>query len=127
MLTALNTLSASDYVRRMNIFSDSQLNRTPLPSPIEVWLSRANMEITCTVVLEDESTSTLDVNSLSMRGAQREMTGYFIAHGYTPVGSWEVEAESDNGYGGKEAVETSRKFKLSVFEFERTQAPAEPE
>jgi len=44
----------------VNIFSDSQLYRTPLPSPIEVWLSRTNMEITCTVVLEDERTSTLD-------------------------------------------------------------------
>jgi hypothetical protein len=111
----------------MNIFSDSKLHRTPLPSPVEVWLSQGNSEITCTVVLEDESTSTLDVNSLSMRGAQREMTGYFIAHGYTPVGSWEVEADSDNGSGGKEAVETSRKFKLSVIEFERAEVPAQSE
>lgn len=109
----------------MNIFSDSEVNRTPLPSPIEVWLSQANMEITCTVVLEDESTSTLDVNSLSMRGAQREMTGYLIAHGYTPIGDWAVEADSDNGYGGKETVETSRKFKLSAFEFERAQVAAQ--
>jgi len=103
----------------MNIFSDSEVNRTPLPTPIEVWLSQANMEITCTVVLENESTSTLEVNSLSMRGAQREITGYLIAHGYTPVGRWEVEAGSDNGYGGKDTVETSRRFKLTVFEFER--------
>ena len=109
----------------MNIFSDSELNRTPLPTPIEVWLSQANMKITCTVVREDESTSSLDVNSLSIRGAQREMTGYLIARGYTPVGSWEVEADSDNAYGGKDAVETSRKFKLSVIEFERAQAPAQ--
>ena len=111
----------------MNIFSDSEVNRTPLPSPIEVWLSQTNMEITGTVVLEDESTSTLEVNSLSMRGAQREMTGYLIAHGYTPVGRWEVEADSDNGYGGKDTVETSRKFKLklSPFEFERAQTAAQ--
>jgi hypothetical protein len=111
----------------MNIFSKSELNRTPLPSPIEVWLSRATMKITCTVVLEDESTSTLDVNSLSMRGAQREMTGCLISHGYTPVGRWEVEADSDNGSGGKEALETSRKFKLYVPEFERAQIPAQSE
>jgi hypothetical protein len=109
----------------MSIFSDSELNRTPLPSPIEVWLSHANMGITCTVVLEDERTSTLDVNSLSIRGAQREITGYLIAHGYAPVGSWEVQADSDDGYGGKDAVETSRKFKLSVIEFERTQVAAQ--
>jgi len=109
----------------MNIFSDSELYRTPLPSPIEVWLSQGKTDITCTVVLEDESTSTLDVSSRSMRGAQAEMTGYLLAHGYTPVGSWEVEADSDNGDGGKVAVETSRKFKLTVFEFERTERPAQ--
>jgi hypothetical protein len=126
-LTALDALSASGHTKCMNIFSDSKVNRTPPPSPIEVWLSRANMEITCTVVLEDESTSTLDVNSLSMRGAQREITGYFIAHGYTPVGRWEVEADSDNG--GKDTVETSRKFKLklSEFEFESAQVAAQSE
>lgn len=102
----------------MNIFSASEVSRKPLPSPIEVWLSQANMEITCIVVLEDESTSTLAVNSLSMRGAQREMTGYFIEHGYTPVGRWEVEADSDSDNGGKETVEASRKFKLKPSEFE---------
>ena len=107
----------------MDIFSESQLNRTPLPSPIDVWLSLANTGITCTVVLEDEKTSTLDVNSRSMRGAQREITGYLIARGYSPVGDWEVEADSDNGNGGKDTVESSRTFKLSVIEFERVQIP----
>jgi hypothetical protein len=110
----------------VNIFSDSQLYRTPLPSPIEVWLSRTNMEITCTVVLEDERTSTLDVNSRSIRGAEREITGYLIAHGYTPVGDWDAEADGDNGNGGKQTVEASRKFKLSVIEFERVQVPEQP-
>lgn len=111
----------------MNIFSDSELYRTPLPSPIEVWLSLANQEVTCIVVLEDERTSTFDVNSRSMRGAQREITGYLIAHGYTPIGDWEAEADSDDGYGGKQTVEASRKFKLSVIEFERAQvAPSSP-
>ena len=108
----------------MNIFVDSQANRTPLPSPIEVWLSRAKTEITCTVVLDDESTSAHEVNARSMRGAQREMTGYFIAHGYSPVGDWEIEADGD---GGQEAVETSRKFKLTVFQFERAPVPEESE
>jgi hypothetical protein len=109
----------------MDIFSDSELNRTPLPSPIEVWLSRANMGFTCTVVLENEKTSTLDVNSRSMRGAQREITGYLIARGYTPVGDWKVEAAGDNGNGGTDTVESSRTFKLSVIEFERVQVPAQ--
>jgi hypothetical protein len=108
----------------MDIFSDRQISRTPMPSPIEVWLSRAGAGITCTVVLEDESTGTLDVRSRSMRGAQRELTGYLIAQGYAPVGEWEVEADGD---GAAEAVETSRMFKLSVFEFERVPAEARQE
>ena len=109
----------------MDIFSYSKANRTPLPSPVEIWLSHTNTEITCTVVLEDESTSALGVHSLSMRGAQREVTGYFIAHGYTPVGGWEVEADSDDGSGGKVAVETTRQFKLGVIDFERAQVAAQ--
>jgi hypothetical protein len=107
----------------MNIFSESELYRTPLPSPIEVWVSQAKSGITCTVVLEDERTSTLDVNSRSIPGAEREITGYLIAHGYSPVGNWEVQAASDNGDGGQDPVETSRKFKLSVIEFERAPIP----
>ena len=109
----------------MDIFSESKFHRTPLPSPIEVWLSRRNTGITCTVVTEDERTSSLEVDSLSMRGAQREMTGYLIARGYSPVGDWEVEAAGDDGSGGKDAVETSRTFKLSVIEFESAQVPAQ--
>jgi hypothetical protein len=108
----------------MDIFSASKTNRTPLPSPIEVWLSRTNAKITCTVVTDDERTSTLDVTALSMRGAQKEMTGYLISRGYSPVGGWEVEADSDDGSGGKDAVETSRTFKLTVFEFESAPVPA---
>lgn len=71
--------------------------------PIEVWLTQSNIEITCRVVNEDETTQPYGVESLSMRGAQREMTGYFIAVGYTPVGRWEAEAE--NG------AETFRRFR----------------
>lgn len=74
--------------------------------PVEVWLSRQNMEVTCLVVFEDESTDSLDIDSLSMRGAQREITGWLIDQGYTPIGRWAVE----EGYGGK-ADETMRQFK----------------
>jgi hypothetical protein len=49
---------------------------------------------------------------------------YLISRGYSPVGSWEVEADSDDGSGGKDAVETSRTFKLTVFEFESAPVPA---
>lgn len=77
-------------------------------SPIEVWLSQKNMQVLCTVVREDESTYTLDVDSLSMRGAQREITGYLIGEGYTPVGRWEDQADKDDT-----VAEAVRRFKLA--------------
>lgn len=63
--------------------------------PIEVWLTQANLTVTCTIVYNDESTSSLDVDSLSMRGAQREITGWFIQAGYKPDGRWTIEARDD--------------------------------
>ena len=74
--------------------------------PIEVWLSQPNIEITCSVVFEDESTTTLDIDSLSMRGAQREITGWLISQGYRPVGRWEDEANAPDGQR-----ECSRRFR----------------
>jgi hypothetical protein len=71
-------------------------------SPIEVWLSQPNMEVTCMVVKEDESTEQVDITSLSMRGAQREITGWLLEQGYTAVGRWREEARG----------ETMRRFKL---------------
>jgi hypothetical protein len=80
----------------MNSFSNTK------PSPIEVWLRQQNMQITCMVVREDETTYELGVDSLSMRGAQREMTGWLIKEGYEPIGRWQVESDD----------ETWRRFKL---------------
>jgi hypothetical protein len=74
--------------------------------PIEVWLSQRNMQVTCTVVHEDESTRQLDISSLSMRGAEREITGDLIGSGYAPVGRWETEEHDDD----RGAVEVMRKF-----------------
>ena|SRR6266567_6522621 len=72
--------------------------------PIEVWLSQPNIKITCTVVFEDESTDALSISSLSMRGAQREITGWLISQGYQPVGRWENES-------GTGQPECSRRFR----------------
>lgn len=83
---------------------------SPEGTPIEVWLSRKNMAITGRIAREDETTTTLDVDSLSMRGAQREVTGYLIRQGYAPVGRWETESYDDRA---DEADETSRKFKVA--------------
>jgi hypothetical protein len=90
---------STSYTRRMT--------NTEKPSPIEVWLHQGNMQITGTIVHEDETTDGLGVDSLSIRGAEREITGYFINQGYTPVGRWETTAE-DRG----EPVEVMRRFKV---------------
>ena len=77
--------------------------------PIEVWLSQTNLAITCTVVHEDESREFKNIHSLSIRGAQREITGWLITSGYKPDGRWEVTA-----YDQGEARETVRRFKHDV-------------
>lgn len=82
---------------------------TKKPSPIEAWLTQGNMQVTCRIVREDESTEPMDVDSLSMRGAQREITGYLIEQGYTPVGRWAAEHSDSDG-----TLESSRKFKLEA-------------
>ena len=73
--------------------------------PIEVWLRKAAIGITCTLVRADESTQQVDVESLSMRGAEREMTGWFIRQGYSPAGRWETTAT------GNGATEVMRVFR----------------
>jgi hypothetical protein len=78
------------------------------PSPIEVWLTRKNLEVTCMVVHQDETTHKLDVDSLSLRGAQREIAGAPIKDGYEPVGRWEVTTDDDY------VDETVRRFKLAA-------------
>ncbi|MFG2109472.1 hypothetical protein [Micromonospora chersina] len=48
--------------------------------------------------------------SLSMLGAQREITGFLIDHGYTPAGLWEPKVECEHG----QAHEIVRKFRVVV-------------
>lgn len=82
-------------------------NTTDKPAgPVEIWLAQKNLEITCTVVREDETTTSLDVDSLSMRGGQREITGWLLSQGYKPAGRWETEAADSDGT----AIETVRRF-----------------
>lgn len=82
----------------------------PKTQPIEVWLSQPNLQVSCRAVYEDERTATLDVDALSMRGAQREVTGFLIERGYTPAGRWEIERLLEGDREGV-AAETSRRFK----------------
>ncbi len=82
------------------------------PGPIEVWLTQANMQITCRIIHEDESVDHLNIDSLLMRGAQREVTGYLITQDYIPVGRW--EAEFNGSTDGGPSLETVRKFKQKL-------------
>jgi hypothetical protein len=68
------------------------------------------MEVLCRVVFEDETVDHLDVESLSMRGAQREITGSLLKDGYTPAGRWEDEAVDVRE---DETIECVRRFKES--------------
>jgi hypothetical protein len=66
------------------------------PSPIEVWLRQRNLTVSCKVVYGGESTEELEIDSLSMRGAQREISGLLISQGYKPDGRWAAEAGVDH-------------------------------
>lgn len=74
--------------------------------PIEVWLRQRHIEVTCHIVFEDETEEEISVNSLSMRGAEREITAYLISCGYEPAERWQSEAEYNEA-----DVEVSRKFR----------------
>jgi hypothetical protein len=67
---------------------------------------RQNIEISCTLAFEDESISYPPVDSVSLRGAQREITGRLVAFGYVPAGRWSEDDEDEDGYR-----EWSRAFK----------------
>jgi hypothetical protein len=87
------------------------------PSPIEVWLGQRNITVACTVVHEDETTDTVKVASLSMRGAQREVTGHFLREGYEPVGRWESTLGITSGFSAalmKDKAECVRHFRLKA-------------
>lgn len=78
-----------------------------LSSPVEVRLRKMRLDLTAVVAHEDEATEPLRVKSVSMRGAQREVTTLLKRLGYRPVTTWRTPAASDVG-----AVESQRVFRL---------------
>jgi hypothetical protein len=69
------------------------------PQPLRAILSRKNLKIICTLVFEDEGVRYPQPESLSIRGAQREITGALVQVGYVPAGRWsEEEEEDEDGY-----------------------------
>ncbi len=81
------------------------------PSPVEVWLTQRNLVITCREVHEDETVTERPqewVESLSLRGAQREVTGWYLEQGYVPVGRWEYATAAAADW-----AECFRRFRLA--------------
>ncbi len=74
--------------------------------PLEVWLTQRNMTVKCMIVREDESAEHPRIRSLSMRGAQREVTR-LLSGDYRPSGRWETIIQNA---AGTEAV---RRFQMS--------------
>jgi hypothetical protein len=103
-------LRALRYTKRMTNTKDPKNTTDTKPSPIEVWLTEATegMGISARTIHPDETVHYSEVESLSMRGAQREITGDLIRRGYTAVGRWTVERMVND-----EPVETSRSFRLA--------------
>jgi hypothetical protein len=85
----------------------------PLPNldgrPVEVWLTQRNMLVNGRVVFEDESTAEVVLDSLNLRGAQRETTSWLKSLGYRGVGRWETTAE-DPGSIPREMMRRFRKL-----------------
>jgi hypothetical protein len=82
------------------------------PQPVEVFLTKANIAVTCKIYRDDETGTDLDarIDSLSMRGAQREITSWLISQGYKPAGRWTYEADTRN-VRGDDLGECRRSFR----------------
>jgi hypothetical protein len=76
------------------------------PQALQAVLSRKNIEFRCTLLFEDESVSYMSVDSVSLRGAQREITGVLVFHGYVPAARWSEGDDDADGF-----TEWTRTFK----------------
>jgi hypothetical protein len=92
---------------------------------IEVCLSQRDLEVTCRIVFGDGSAVGVGVDSLSIAGAQREMTMWLMEQGYEPAGRWNT--------GDGTGHETARMFRhpdrqapAAVFPALRPLLPAVP-
>jgi hypothetical protein len=92
---ALGTLPASGMTAR--VLSDAQdvTSVETTTKPIEVWLSRPQLEVTCRIVFPDGTAIAVGVDALSILGAQHEMTAWLFDQGYEPAGRWSTQDEHD--------------------------------
>lgn len=89
---------------RLEFQSPEQARSTDL-EVVEIIITRKGMRISADEFDAEEVGVSLDVNSLSVRGAQREVTAEKLAAGFRPLGRWETLAEDGDDY-----VETARLF-----------------
>ncbi len=68
--------------------------------------SMSGRSFECTVSQGDEVIEVIDVNSLSMRGARREITGKMIKNGYTPVDHWLIRTFTTDWGEGEDSIRT---------------------
>ena len=73
-------------------------------SLIEIKLSQHNMSIQCTAKMQELEMNMGNMTALSMRGAQREITGWLLKVGYVPASRW-------TQYTTDTAIETTRYFR----------------
>ncbi len=74
------------------------------------------MGVACMIVEADETTRGHELDAISMRGAQREVTGLMRDQGWEPAGRW--AAEDDEG------LETMRVFRKPGAAAGDTESPA---
>lgn len=81
-----------------------------LSSPVEVLLRKKRLDLTAVVRHEDEATEPLRIKSVSMRGAQREVTTLLKKLGYRPVTGWKSPETTGQDSGW---VDSHRVFRIS--------------
>src|ERR1017187_1706872 len=85
-------------LRTLNTYRCMTNTKNRRPQALRAVLTRKHLEIICTLVFEDESVSYPQPRSVSLRGAQREVTGMLVSTGYIPAGRWSEEEEDEDGY-----------------------------
>jgi hypothetical protein len=77
-------------------------------SPVEVWLTKKDIAVGAVIYADEVVIWQDDADSISMRGAQREMTARLMAAGYEPLDRWRVEYTNGGSGAADTAIETVR-------------------
>lgn len=96
-IVAMDPNDLAEAVARGLVSPGQVVTKADFGPACEVWLHQENLEIGCMIVREDETTTSLDIDALSLRGAEREITGYLISQGYKPAGRWHDARDLDHG------------------------------